>query len=406
MEQNQQSLQRVENPYANLPAPRTASALVEIEARRNAAELMIAVEVARRFPRNPREAFDRIMTDFTRPDVAEEAQYEYPRGGTKIKGLSIRAAEVIARHWGNIRRGFIELDRIGGENGKPGHSIIETYAWDLQTNVSETRRMIVMHQRDREEGGKVLTSERDIDELCANKAQRRVRSCILDLIDNDVKEAAANQADATIAAKNPVTPETIKKILEAFDKRGVTRKMIEARIQRSVDAFTPMLVIQFKRILASIKDGMSAPEDWFDLTIGKEPEGETRTEQIKNLLAQKLTSIVVPADAEKNPYEGIGTSETTAWTGTGQTQEGEAAKQVAELAQELSKDQDPIIVLARAIQGTASDGDAYKIAEGASHLGLKLGALSSLIKDITHHHELKPTTVKAVLAEIERRATA
>ena len=394
MDQNQQHLPQVRNPYENLPAQRPASALVEIEARRNAAELMIAVEVARQFPRNQHKAFERIMTDFSRPEVAEEAQYEYPRGGAKIKGLSIRAAEVIARHWGNIKRGFRTLDRVDGEPGKPGRTILEAYAWDLETNVCETRTVIVLHQRDREEGGKILTSERDIDELCANKAQRRVRSCILALIDADVKDAAAVQAEATIAAKNPVTPETIKKILEAFEKRGVTRKMIEARIQRSVDAFTPMLVIQFKRILASIKDGMSSPEDWFDLSIGKEPEGETRAEQIRNLLT-KVTPIT----------EDVQRLEDDVQNAISQVDPNlvEALKAVSE---QEPPDEDPVDVLARAIQGTATFEEAHRISQGAHLLGINLGALSMLIKDITHHHELQPSTVKAVLAEIERRAAA
>ncbi len=392
------------NPYDNLPAQRSTNSLVEIESRRNAAEIMIAVEAARRFPRDPRQAFERIITDFTRVELAEEAQYEYPRGGKTIRGLSIRAAEVIVRHWGNVRRGFRVLDRVDGENGKPGLSSVEAYAWDLETNAYEARGLTVLHQRDKEDGAKVLTSERDIYEHVANQAQRRVRACILAFIPSDIKDAVMLQCDKTLELNSPVTDETKRKLLAAFEPYGVTRKMIEARIQRNFDSISPTLYLQFKRIYASLKDEMSSPEDWFDLSIGKEVEGATRTEQIKNLLAQKLAPEFVPTDAL-----GSGMTITTpqpSWTGTEPAPPGEALRQGEELMQQISTEEDAVVVLARAVQGAASLDEAYKVAEGALHLGLNIAALSMLIKDVTHHHELKPTTVKAVLAEIERRATA
>ncbi len=376
------------NPYDNLPAQRSTTSLVEIESRRNAAEIMIAVEAARRFPRDPRQAFERIITDFTRVELAEEAQYEYPRGGKTIRGLSIRAAEVIVRHWGNVRRGFRVLDRVDGENGKPGLSSVEAYAWDLETNAYEARGLTVLHQRDKEEGAKVLTSERDIYEHVANQAQRRVRACILAFIPSDIKDAVMLQCDKTLELNSPVTDETKRKLLAAFEPYGVTRKMIEARIQRNFDSISPTLYLQFKRIYASLKDEMSSPEDWFDLSIGKEVEGETRTDQIKNLLAQRMTQI-----------EGE-------WIGAQQTPEGEALKQGEELMQQVSTEEDAVVVLARAVQGTASLDEAYKVAEGAIHLGLRVGELSALIRDVTKHNELRSTNVRGVLAEIERRATA
>jgi hypothetical protein len=414
----QQQMQRVENPYLH-PSPMphgngNAGGIVEVESRRAAAEVFVAMEAAQRFPRNPRQSMERIIDAFTRPALAEVAIYEYPRGGTKIRGLSIRAAEVMAQQWGNIRFGWRTIDRV--ENTcekdakgklipiKAGKTIVESFAWDLETNVPVSRVFDVPHIRDKNEGGMILNEERDIYEHVANWAARRTRQCILTLIPGDVKEAGLAQAERTMKHAFPVTPDTLRKLLEAFKEYGVTRAMIEARIQRNYDTMSSELMAKFRGIYASLKDEMSSPEDWFDLSIGKEPEGETRAEQIKNLLLAKSA----PPDAEakapaENIYMGIASS-TGSLIGTESPLEGQALKPAEALMQELTKD--PIDVLARAIQGTATIEEARQVAEGATHLGLRLGELSALIQDVTKHNELRSTNVRGVLAEINRRATA
>jgi len=408
-------MQRVENPYAQ-PKPiqngnGNTGGIVEVESRRAAAEVFVAMEAAQRFPRNPRQSMERIIDAFTRPALAEVAIYEYPRGGTKIRGLSIRAAEVMAQQWGNIRFGWRTIDRVENtceKNAqgklipiKAGKTIVESFAWDLETNVPVSRVFDVPHIRDKAEGGTILNEERDIYEHVANWAARRTRQCILTLIPGDVKEAGLAQAERTMKHAFPVTPDTLRKLLEAFKEYGVTRAMIEARIQRNYDTMSSELMAKFRGIYASLKDEMSSPDDWFDLSIGKEPEGETRTEQIRNLLTKSE-----PVIETAREHFGLPPEVAPQWAGTQETPTGEALKQGDALVQELTKAEDPLAVLVFAIQGTASPEDARKVAEGASHLGLNIAALSMLIKDVTHHHELKPTTVKAVLAEIERRATA
>ena len=39
---------------------------------------------------------------------------------------------------------------------------------------------------------------------------------------------------------------------------------LEARIQRRFDSITPAQVVGLRKIIVSIKDGMSKPEDWFE----------------------------------------------------------------------------------------------------------------------------------------------
>jgi hypothetical protein len=112
--------------------------------------------VAQRFPRNERDAVDRILNAFTRVELCEKALYEYARGGTDISGLSIRAAEASFQQWGNARAGVREVEQ------RPGHSVAQAYAWDLQTNVFEEKTFHVEHIRATKSKTYRLEDPRDI----------------------------------------------------------------------------------------------------------------------------------------------------------------------------------------------------------------------------------------------------
>ena len=90
------------------------SAQTEMMVSRQAQEVQAAMVIAKRFPRNETESFARIMMACQRKRLAEQAMYEYPRGGTKVTGPSIRLAEAIAQNWGNIDFGIIELEQKHG----------------------------------------------------------------------------------------------------------------------------------------------------------------------------------------------------------------------------------------------------------------------------------------------------
>lgn len=79
------------------------------------------------------------------------------------------------------------------------------------------------------------------------------------------------QADSTLTAKITITPELITSLVEAFDKFGVSKAQIEKRIQRHMEAIVPAQVASLKKIHVSLRDGMSSPEDWFDVLDGDAP---------------------------------------------------------------------------------------------------------------------------------------
>lgn len=256
--------------------PQVNEALIEVERQRAMAEVQGAMVLAKKFPRNPIENLDRIKTACQRPGLAKQALYSYVRGGTSVTGPSIRLAEALAQNWGNLQFGIRELEQRNGE------STVESFCWDLETNVREVKTFQVKHERYTKKGNYRLEDPRDIYEIAASQGSRRLRACILGVIPGDIIEEAVNQCEATLVAAADTSVEGLKKLLEAFVRYGVTREHIEKRIQRRIDSITSAQVVQLRNIYNSLKDGMSSPSDWFELAT--EPETDAAAETLRNKL--------------------------------------------------------------------------------------------------------------------------
>lgn len=285
------------NPYGDVPVRTTGSELstsqnlggnLAVEAERQLAEVKGMIFMAKQFPRDKIAATERILNDCTRSTLAQGALYSYARGGTEITGPSIRLAEVIAQNWGNLDIGIRELEQKNGE------SIMQAFAWDLETNTRVVKNFTVKHVRDTRDGGKRLTSGRDIYELTANQGSRRLRACILSIIPGDVVEAAVNQCEKTLKAKVDMSPEKIAAMVETFEAVGVTKLMIEKRIQCRIDAIKPAQVLHLRKIYTALKDGMANIKDFFEV----EAESPAEAGKGMNRLRNKFVSGKKPAENE------------------------------------------------------------------------------------------------------------
>jgi hypothetical protein len=246
-------------PLANASSGPALGALIQVEQQRAIAEVQARSLMARANPRDPVKVLDLILLDCQRPRLAESAAYQYARGGTDIRGPSIRLLEAIARRWGNLATGVRELSRGNGM------SECQAFAIDLETGFFEERTFPVRHWRDKKDGGGyVLTDERDIYETVANAGARRKRSCLESIIPGDVVDQALAQCEATLRARADTSPAAMTKMVEAFAAYGVTRPQIEQRLQRRLDAITPAQLVGLKRVYASLRDGMSDAGDWFE----------------------------------------------------------------------------------------------------------------------------------------------
>ncbi|MBU5308834.1 hypothetical protein KQI18_13940 [Clostridioides mangenotii] len=237
------------------------SATKEMVTTRQAQEVQAAMIMAKRFPRDEVEAFNRILKSCQRRSLAEQSMYEYPRGGQKVTGPSIRLAEALAQNWGNLNYGIIELEQ------KDGESQVMAYAWDLETNTRHDKVFSVPHIRTTKHGNKTLTDPRDIYEMVANQGTRRLRACILGVIPGDVIDSAVEQCQLTLKGANPEPLiDRVRKMVKTFeDKFSVTKEMLEEYIGCNSDAFSENDFIILRNIYASLKDGMSKREDWFKI---------------------------------------------------------------------------------------------------------------------------------------------
>lgn len=275
------------------------SALVTVDQQRAIAEVQAAMVVARMNPRDEMRAYQRIVMACKRKSLAEQASYAYPRGGKMVTGPSIRLAEVIAGYWGNITYGLRELSR------RSGISEVEAFAWDLETNTRVTRQFQVKHIRDKSEGGKELTGERDIYELVASMGQRRVRACILEVVPGDIVEGAEDECKKTLQGGGGEPMEDrIRKAVLAFGEFGVTKAMIETRLRHKIEATLPAELVQLQQIYRSLKDGMAKREEFFSLDIPATDavhEHEDSRKQKRSRPGKDATT-----EADHSPGQGAG----------------------------------------------------------------------------------------------------
>ncbi len=295
---------RQDDPFQMRPK---GGGFVSVEQQRAIAQVQASMIIARNMPRDRQQALDLILQDCTDMDLSEQAEYQYNRGGSDVSGPSIRLLEAVARRWGNLETGIEEISR------QDGFSEFRAYAMDLETGWRDQKIFQVKHWRDTKKGGYLLTDERDIYELGANMGARRKRACMEAVIPADIIRQAAKQCQTTLQTKVEITPDLIASTIESFSKFGVTKEMIEKRIQRHITAITPGLVVQLRRIHNSLRDGMAQPADFFEMAepgAGAEPGAKPRTGAagLKEALtgADKKDPAKTPGAEDRKPEDLLG----------------------------------------------------------------------------------------------------
>ncbi len=268
------------------------SVTAEMVTSRQTQEVQGQIIMAKKFPRDEIAARNRILTACQRKKLAEQAEYEYKRGTSKVTGTSIRLAEAMAQNWGNIDFGFVELEQRNGE------SQVMAYAWDLETNTRQTKVFTVPHIRETKTGNYPLTSSRDIYEMVANQAARRVRACILGIIPGDIQEEAVEQCRKTlINGEEKPLKDLIQGVVRTAEKDyQVPQESLEKYIGCKAEAFSMNDLIRLKRVFNSIKDGMAKREEIFELpgVEKEEPKDPFKDRENKDKEKKK----------EENPTDG------------------------------------------------------------------------------------------------------
>lgn len=274
------------------------SVTAEMVTSRQTQEVQGQIIMAKKFPRDEIAARNRILTACQRKRLAEQAEYEYQRGTSKVTGVSIRLAEAMAQNWGNLDFGFVELEQGAGE------SQVMAYCWDLETNTRQTKIFAVPHIRETKKGNYPLTGSRDIYELVANQAARRVRACILGIIPGDIVEEAVEQCRKTLidGEKLPLKDLISGVVRTAKEEYAVPQESLEKYIGCKADSFSMNDLIRLKKVFNSIKDGMAKREEIFELPGVEKKEAE-------DAFAGKQKKEEKPADGQQKLDLGGGANE-------------------------------------------------------------------------------------------------
>jgi len=269
--------------------------MATVESSRAAQEVQAAMVVAQKFPRDENRAFSKIMTSCQRLKLAEAATYSYPRGGQQIKGPSIHLAKAMAKSWGNLDFGIRELENKNGE------SVVETFCWDLESNVRETKVFTVAHERHTKKGTKTLTDPRDVYELVANMGSRRLRACILGIIPGDIVDSAVEKCYETMRKGGGDKPlaDRVREMVLWFDTKGIDKKLLEKRLRHNIEAIDESELVDLRMIANSLSNGAAKREDYFDISS---PEGGHAMALNEELKAPKEEQKIEP-QPEQAPKE-------------------------------------------------------------------------------------------------------
>lgn len=263
------------------------------EMTRAMAEVQARVVVAKQFPRDISLAESRIQASCERKSLAECAEYEYPRGGTKVCGASIKLLEVVAQCYGNIQSGWDCVYRDMENN----ISHCKAFAWDVENNNYYELKFDVPHIREKKGGNEILTNPRDIYELEANQASRRVRRCLETVVPRDLVEQARTWCNQTLSSGVNIQ-EGIDNGIQYFKETyGVTLKQLEKYFGMTRQGFNKNQYVQLKKLVNSLRDGLTTIEELFptvaqEQSLTETPSVEAPKEEVKKEEPKKQDDIL------------------------------------------------------------------------------------------------------------------
>jgi len=231
-----------------------------VEQSRAVAEVQAAVVVAQQCPRDIQSAQREMRQSCKQKGLAARAFYSYRRGTTTVNGPSVHLARELARCWGNVQYGIVELRRDDDFH----QSEMQAWAWDVQTNSRSSTTFIVPHKRDVTGGPKALTDMRDIYENNANMGARRLREVIFSILPPWFVEEAKELAHQTLAdGGGKPLPQRIADAVAGFESIGVTADQLEEKVGRPTAKWTDYDVAQLGITFNSLRRGELHIEEEF-----------------------------------------------------------------------------------------------------------------------------------------------
>lgn len=256
------------NPLDQIkPLGGAGSEATKIEQARAVAEVAAAIQVAQSFPRSAEVVRGQMQQLCKSYAVAAEAFYEVPNRGS---GMSVNLARELARIYGNVDYGVRELSRTDG------HSEMQAWAWDQETNTRNTRSFIQPHEKSTRQGRKALTDLNDIYLSNQNTGAKAVRECIFAILPGWLKSEAGKLLEETLKRGEGMPLEArIEEAVQAFAGRGVTALQLEQRVGRARAAWSDADVAALQRVWGSITRDAIPVTEFFTETPVELPQASS-----------------------------------------------------------------------------------------------------------------------------------
>jgi hypothetical protein len=248
-------------------APAETGAVAGALMMREKSEVETRAILARKFPRDEIACFNRVIKSFSRPAMAETAEYSFKRGKGNVTGPSVETAREIKRCFGNIESGI----RIVSMSAELVH--IRGYAHDLESNNYEEAedmfRPLIQRKQADDSTRWVTPDERDLRELINRRGSICERNAILRVLPPDVVDSALETAIETLRKKNAGElkadrDDTLRKLAREFDKIGVTVAMLERRLGHELGIASVDELIELRGIGKAILEGQGKREEFFE----------------------------------------------------------------------------------------------------------------------------------------------
>lgn len=251
----------IDHAAPQLPAPTRVGQGTAVEQTRAVAEVHAAIVVARQCPRDMVTAQAEMKMSCNKQALAKKAFYRYSRGDGMITGASVHLARELARCFGNIQHGIVELLR----DDVHGQSEMQAWAWDVERNTRSSNTFIVPHKRDTKTGVKVLTDLRDVYENNTNMASRRLREAIFSILPPWFVEDAKTLCRETIekGVDGQTLPQRIAEALAAYERGGIVRAQLEIKVGRPTSEWIAQDVADLEVIYESLRRGETSKNEEF-----------------------------------------------------------------------------------------------------------------------------------------------
>lgn len=244
------------------PEVMTSTAVVEATTR---GEIDVQISTAKQYPRDidlfRRRSLELMTSD---KEIAEECFYALPRDGKTIFGPSVRAAEIIASCWGNLR--------VAARVLEVGEKTVTCSAacHDLESNVAvsiEVQRRITNRQGRRYSDDMVVTT---------GKAGCAVafRDAVLKLVPKAMWNRAYDAAFKMASKKERTTFDTRRrKALDWFKNRGVSRDQLLSKLGvTTVKSLTEDHLTTLRGYVNEIQEDIATIDELFGAIEVKKPK--------------------------------------------------------------------------------------------------------------------------------------